>query len=68
MPGGNKTCKKLNELSDNSINTLVVGTHASALPEKTKLEMGLTETLIRLSVGIEDFDDLKLDLSNALNN
>ena len=42
-------------------------THA-ALPEKTKLEMGLTETLIRLSVGIEDFDDLKLDLSNALNN
>ena len=38
MPGGNKTCKKLNELSDNSINTLVVGTHASALPEKTILE------------------------------
>tara|TARA_B100001057_G_C22853209_1_gene951799 strand:- start:1849 stop:3366 length:1518 start_codon:yes stop_codon:yes gene_type:complete len=38
MPGGNKTCKKLNELSDNSITTLVVGTHASALPEKTILE------------------------------
>lgn len=42
-------------------------THA-ALPDKTKLEMGITETLIRLSIGIEDIDDLKLDLSNALNN
>ena len=41
-------------------------THA-ALPDKIKLEMGITETLIRLSVGIEDFEDLKLDLSNALN-
>ena len=42
-------------------------THA-ALPDKTKLEMGITETLIRLSIGIEDIEDLKLDLSNALNN
>jgi len=41
-------------------------THA-ALPENTKLEMGLTKTLIRLSVGIEDIDDLVNDLSNALN-
>tara|TARA_B100001996_G_scaffold303120_1_gene243863 strand:+ start:6370 stop:7542 length:1173 start_codon:yes stop_codon:yes gene_type:complete len=41
-------------------------THA-ALPDEIKLEMGITETLIRLSVGIEDFDDLKIDLSNALN-
>ena len=41
-------------------------THA-ALPENTKLEMGLTKTLIRLSVGIEDLDDLVNDLSNALN-
>ena len=41
-------------------------THA-ALPENTKLEMGLTKTLIRLSVGIEDLDDLVKDLSNALN-
>ena len=42
-------------------------THA-ALPENIKLEMGLTKTLIRLSVGIEDLDDLIYDLSNALNN
>ena len=41
-------------------------THA-ALPENIKLEMGLTKTLIRLSVGIEDLDDLVNDLSNALN-
>ena len=41
-------------------------THA-ALPENIKLEMGLTKTLIRLSVGIEDLDDLIYDLSNALN-
>ena len=34
---------------------------------KIKLEMGITETLIRLSVGIEDLEDLKLDISNALN-
>ena len=35
MPGGRKTCVKLNELSSNVIKTLVVGTHASALPKKT---------------------------------
>tara|TARA_B110000438_G_scaffold263825_1_gene276069 strand:+ start:1932 stop:3449 length:1518 start_codon:yes stop_codon:yes gene_type:complete len=35
MPGGKKTCDKLNELSSNSIKSIVVGTHASALPKKT---------------------------------
>lgn len=38
MPGGRKTCIKLNDLSKNSIKSIVVGTHASALPEKTLLE------------------------------
>ena len=42
-------------------------THA-AVPEKTKLDMGITETLVRLSIGIEDVDDLKTDLKNALAN
>ncbi len=37
-------------------------THA-AVPEKTKLEMGITETLVRLAVGIEDLTDLKADLN-----
>ena len=40
-------------------------THA-AIPVKAKLEMGITETLIRLSIGIEDVEDLKADLQNAL--
>ncbi len=42
-------------------------THA-AIPEDVKLEMGITETLIRLSIGIEDVADLKADLKNALGN
>ncbi len=42
-------------------------THA-AIPVKAKLEMGITETLIRLSIGIEDVRDLKADLQNALKN
>ena len=37
-------------------------THA-AVPIETKLEMGITESLIRLSIGIENFEDLKSDLS-----
>jgi len=40
-------------------------THA-AVPVKAKLEMGITETLIRLSIGIEDVADLKTDLINGL--
>ena len=40
-------------------------THA-AVPEKTKLEMGITETLVRLAVGIEDLPDLKADLIRGL--
>ena len=40
-------------------------THA-AVPEETKLEMGITKSLVRLSIGIEDAEDLKSDLSIAL--
>lgn len=40
-------------------------THA-AVPEKTKLEMGITETLVRLAIGIEDLTDLKADLIRGL--
>ncbi|MDP6533220.1 MAG: PLP-dependent aspartate aminotransferase family protein [Candidatus Marinimicrobia bacterium] len=40
-------------------------THA-ALPEKDKLAMGITPSLIRLSIGIEDTEDLKKDLQKAL--
>jgi cystathionine beta-lyase/cystathionine gamma-synthase len=40
-------------------------THAS-VPEERRMEMGLTEGLVRLSVGIEDADDLIRDLERAL--
>tara|TARA_A100001015_G_scaffold318463_1_gene438443 strand:- start:5159 stop:6676 length:1518 start_codon:yes stop_codon:yes gene_type:complete len=38
MPGGRKTCKFLNDKSNNEIKSLVIGTHASALPKKTLIE------------------------------
>ncbi len=40
-------------------------THGS-VSEKDKIEMGLTETIMRLSIGIEDSSDLINDLDNAL--
>lgn len=41
-------------------------THAS-IPAEQRLEKGITDDLVRLSVGIEDIDDLLADLENALN-
>lgn len=40
-------------------------THAS-IPREERLKVGLTDSLIRLSVGIEDIDDLIADLDQAL--
>ena len=40
-------------------------THAS-VPEDRRLEMGITDALVRLSIGIEDADDLIEDLDQAL--
>ena len=42
-------------------------THAS-IPKADRLKVGLTDSLIRLSIGIEDADDLIEDLENALRN
>lgn len=39
-------------------------THAS-IPEKVRLELGITNNLIRLSVGLEHIEDLKKDLDHA---
>lgn len=39
--------------------------HASYAPA-ARLEHGITDSLIRLSVGLEDFDDLRADLEQAL--
>jgi cystathionine beta-lyase len=41
-------------------------THGS-IPEPERLKIGITDSLIRLSVGIEDVEDLLADLENALN-
>src|SRR5690606_18178130 len=40
-------------------------THAS-IPREERLKIGLTDGLIRLSVGIEDADDLIADLKQAI--
>jgi cystathionine beta-lyase/cystathionine gamma-synthase len=40
-------------------------THAS-IPREERLKNGLVDSLIRLSVGIEDADDLIEDLNNAI--
>jgi len=40
-------------------------THAS-VPREERLKMGLTDGLVRISVGVEEFDDLKADLECAL--
>uniref|UniRef100_A0A1I8MHH1 cystathionine gamma-lyase n=1 Tax=Musca domestica TaxID=7370 RepID=A0A1I8MHH1_MUSDO len=40
-------------------------THAS-VPAEDRIKLGITDSLIRLSVGLEDVEDLIEDLSNAL--
>ena len=40
-------------------------THAS-IPPAQRTQLGINDNLIRLSVGIEDINDLKNDLENAL--
>ena len=40
-------------------------THASVPPERRQ-QIGITDDMVRLSVGIEDLDDLKEDLAQAL--
>jgi len=40
-------------------------THVS-MPEQARRAMGITENLVRFSVGLEDADDLRADLEQAL--
>jgi cystathionine beta-lyase/cystathionine gamma-synthase len=42
-------------------------THASLSPEHRAM-LGISDSLIRISVGIEDIEDLKQDLDNAFRN
>ena len=47
------------------VNHPVTMTHAS-IPADVREKIGITDSLIRLSVGVEDIDDLLKDLGNAL--
>jgi len=47
------------------VNHPVTMTHAS-IPESERLKIGITDSLIRLSVGIEDVNDLLEDIKQAL--
>ena len=47
------------------VNHPVTMSHAS-IPEKERLKIGITEAIIRLSVGIEDENDLIADLEQAI--
>jgi cystathionine beta-lyase/cystathionine gamma-synthase len=40
-------------------------THGS-IPKEQREKLGITDSLVRLSVGIENIDDLLLDISQAL--
>jgi len=40
-------------------------THASVPPER-RAAIGITDGLVRISAGVEDIEDLKDDLSQAL--
>lgn len=42
-------------------------THA-AIPEEIRKHIGIKENLIRFSVGIENYEDLKADLEQAIEN
>ncbi|MBT8136505.1 MAG: cystathionine gamma-synthase [Gammaproteobacteria bacterium] len=47
------------------VNHPAIMTHASVPPEKRQ-ELGISDSLVRLSVGIEDIDDLIADIDQAL--
>jgi cystathionine gamma-lyase len=47
------------------INHPAVMTHASVPPER-RSQLGIADNLVRLSVGVEDVEDLRADLDNAL--
>ncbi|MBA2269028.1 MAG: PLP-dependent transferase [Chthoniobacterales bacterium] len=47
------------------VNHPALMTHGS-IPLETRLSLGITDSLVRLSVGVEDVEDLKVDIRNAL--
>jgi O-succinylhomoserine sulfhydrylase len=56
-----------NNLGDSkSLVTHPTTTTHKVLGEEARLSLGITPNLIRLSIGLEDINDLKEDLSNSL--
>ncbi len=49
-----------------SLATYPIQSAARGMTEEVREELGITENLIRLSVGLEDVDDLIADIDNAL--
>ena len=47
------------------VNHPAIMTHAS-IPPQRRAELGITDNLVRLSVGVEDVADLRADLAQAL--
>ncbi|WP_282071227.1 cystathionine gamma-synthase [Polaribacter atrinae] len=50
---------------ESMVNHSATMSHAS-MPENERLKIGITDSLVRLSVGIEDIEDLLADLNQAL--
>jgi len=68
-----KIINKLNifDISNNLGDSKSLVTHPTTtthkiLGEEARLSLGITPNLIRLSIGLEDINDLKEDLSNSL--
>ncbi|MDO6598644.1 O-succinylhomoserine sulfhydrylase [Tenacibaculum sp. 1_MG-2023] len=64
---------KMCSLSANLGDTRTIVTHPSStthgrLSEEDRLEVGITKGLVRVSVGLENIDDIIADLEQALNN
>jgi cystathionine beta-lyase len=51
---------------ESMVNHSATMSHAS-MPEEARLKIGITDSLIRLSLGIEDEEDLLADLEQAMN-
>jgi len=62
-----KVIRRATNMNDNK--SLLIhpwSTIYSEYPESVRLEMDVRDTLLRLSVGIEDVDDLIADIEQAL--
>jgi cystathionine beta-lyase/cystathionine gamma-synthase len=62
-----KLCVRLTSLGDvlTSVSHPATSSHRSLSPEHRR-EMGITESLVRISVGIEDAEDIIRDVEQAL--